>query len=497
MMSIFPAIAGCHRPLVAAITMLLLAAAHFDCDAATASPSAAGRPVAAPPRISEKLLTVDDFGAKGDAVTDDTQAFRDYTAYLRKQAVANLPQRAWVLGFGRVYNVSDSIDLTGFQFFLFQGNGSQIRSRVREYPAIDAAGTGNSTFENLHIWAGAPGGPENAAICGLQIGLISNSQPEPSMTLFNVHIDGWYSQAALVNHESEIFSAYDLRINNRYDGPEWAYCVIEDGIGHWPFHSKYIKNTRSVDVFGSFNENVFDKADLENTGNGPVVWMSGATRHAYRRSYMASFTKGAPVPIAVICTKFKAGPEVCHGVIGLEWDVHSETSPSSVFLFSGSPRVDVSGLFVNDHLVQAGHLFASDAGVTSVKFCNTRLDVPNWFSPAGAKQTVFDKPELYTFQGDACIHNRYHTVWNAPAQFVGRFRSDKLEGFAFGPGSYIAEDYDGSRITTGTLDAASIRGSGPVIFNNLPASASGLAPGQLWNNHGVLSIAPGDGKGTP
>jgi len=313
------------------------------------------------------------------------------------------------------------------------------------------------------------------------------------MTLFNVWIDGWYSQAAFVNHESEIFSAYDLRITNRYVGPEWAYCVIEDGIGHWPFYSKYIKNTRAVDVFGSFNENVFDKADLENSGNGPVVWISGgAARHAYRRCYAASFTKGKPVPIAVVCAKFKAGPTVTHGVVGLDWDVHTETSPSSVFLFSGTGAVNVSGLLVNDHLVQAEHLFAAEAGITSVKFCDARLNVPNWFSPAGAKQTVFDRPEIYTLQGDVCIHNRNRGVWVAPEQFVGRFRSDDLEGFKFGAGSYIAEDYRGSRIVTGSVEAGRIEGNGPVIFGNLPTRASGLAPGQLWNNHGVLSIAPGE-----
>ena len=45
-------------------------------------------------RVGEKLLTVDDFGAKGDGKADDTQAFRDYTAYLRKREKENLPQRA-------------------------------------------------------------------------------------------------------------------------------------------------------------------------------------------------------------------------------------------------------------------------------------------------------------------------------------------------------------------------------------------------------------------
>jgi hypothetical protein len=67
-----------------------------------------------------------------------------------------------------------------------------------------------------------------------------------------------------------------------------------------------------------------------------------------------------------------------------------------------------------------------------------------------------------------------------------------LDGFAFGPGSCIAEDYSGSRITTTSLDARALRATGPVVLVHLPTDPHGLALGQLWNNHGTLSIVSGD-----
>jgi hypothetical protein len=44
------------------------------------------------------FLTPEDFGAKGDSTTDDSNAFDAYTAYLRTQFNTSTPQLAWVLG---------------------------------------------------------------------------------------------------------------------------------------------------------------------------------------------------------------------------------------------------------------------------------------------------------------------------------------------------------------------------------------------------------------
>ena len=45
--------------------------------------------------------------------------------------------------------------------------------------------------------------------------------------------------------------------------------------------------------------------------------------------------------------------------------------------------------------------------------------------------------------------------------------------------------------TTGTPTViVTVKASGVVNIANLPTSASGLATGDLWNNAGVLSVAP-------
>ena len=415
--------------------------------------------------VNDGLKTVHDFGAVGDGQTDDTRAFTAYGVWLRQQLNSNSAQQAWVLGFGRRYIVSGSIDFTNFRYFTFEGHDSQIISNARGVAAIDALGMENCLIRDLSLYSGAPTDP---AFIGLQLGVYSDGFGHPQNTIENVTITGFFSRACLFNAGSETTSFVDLKLVNEYVGTSVCYGLIQDGTGFWSIISQYVTVTRTANIGASFNENLFVKPVIETNGGGPAVWMSATRRHAYKSGYMKV---GNNLPIAVL--HFLDNSGAAHLQSLLDWDVHGEASPSSIFLISGYSAPILAGLQMRDHLVQAKTIFSLDTGVISFTVRNAYISVPEWYSPTGATQRFFDAPAQYTLQGTVAIDSVASAAWQPPSQFVGTFLSDDITPFSFGPGSVIAQSFVKSQLigpiaTTAAFSA----GNGAVAIATDPTNAN-------------------------
>ena len=451
--------------------------------------------------VNDGLKTVHDFGAVGDGQTDDTAAFAAYAVWLRQQLNSNGAQQAWVLGFGRRYIVSDSLDFTNFRYFTFEGHDSQIISNVKNLPAIDALGMENCLIRDLSLYAGAPSDP---AFIGLQLGVYVDGIGHPQNTVENVTITGFFNRACVFNAGSETTSFVDLKLVNEYVGSTWCYGIIQDATAYWSIVSKYVSVTRTRNIGASFNENLFIKPVIETAGGGPAVWMSATHRHSYKAGYFS--IGGGSVPIAVL--NFLDNSGAAHTQSLLEWDVHAEVSPSATFLLTGYAAPVIDGLIFRDHLIQPRYLFSVDSSVTSVSIRNASIDASSWYSPAGATQRFFDTPARYSVQGRIYISSAAASVWQPPAAFVGAFQSDDISSFTFGNGNVIAQSFAKSQmigpvVATGSLSAA----GGAVLLGadatnpNIELGVQGTAANPYVDFNGA-GVTPGysarltmDGRG--
>lgn len=381
--------------------------------------------------VNTGLQTVHNFGAIGDGVADDTAAFAAYGAWLRQQKSVNGAQQAWVLGFGRRYIINDTLDFTKYKYVTFDGQGSQIISNVRGFAAIDGLGMENCIIRDLELYSGSPNNP---ALIGLQLGMYIDNQGHPQNSIENVVITGYYSRSCVFNAGSETCLFTNLKMVNRYIGTQWCYALIQDATGFWPIISKFVAVARTPNAAMSFNENTFIEPVVEMYGGGPAVWMSATHRHSYRGGYMIIQT-GFPAAVLNFLDVLGAG----HSQSLLEWDVHAEVAPTSIFLLTGYANPKLAGLLVRDHLIQAKNIFATTSDVNTVTIVDGRIEAPDWYSTIGAQQSVFDVPAKYSMQGVVYINSQSASVWSAPAKFVGSFFTDDATPFAFGVGTAFAQ----------------------------------------------------------
>jgi len=346
------------------------------------------------------------YGAVGDNVTDDTNAINAYLDAVRANS--------WkVVNFnpGAKHYVTGSLNFTGLSRVWIRGNGALIRSTEATYPIVDMLKSNNCTMEHLRITGGSQGSP---CTRGLQIGLLESNQGYPENLFVGVQVDGYFTDAAFINQNSEVCASYTCEYINRYPGGT-CYAIILDGSKHWPFVSEFQTSARSADTFVSFNSSEFYACkiySLATTGTAGCVWMCGGADHKFVGGYAQ--TAGAYPAVTIYMGGSGASLARLRNFV---WSVHTEIAPSSLIYFTGTANPVVEGLRLTDHLCQvqnvSGYALARDSGTVSgtITMYDTEIRLYRW-SNSGAR--LVDNPASYQIEGKVWISEDHIANFNQP-----------------------------------------------------------------------------------
>jgi hypothetical protein len=354
-------------------------------------------PRSAQDRAQSMALTVEDFGAKGDQVTDDTAAFNAYASYLRGMT-GYFVYKQFTLGHSRVYVLRGSVNLTALSNLKFEGNGSCIVASPTSpgTVALDCVEANLVSFNDFTLIA-------EGANCkyGIQVGRAVNPALASTIYFNNIRMDGTFANACIYNRAAESSEFNHVSIQNRTNAAT-AYALIMDGDCTFPITSAFAStynpgspttaDGQAPGTTQSFNQQTFVSCSIISY-HAPAIWMSCLRSHKYMNCYAAGWSQGGSGPIAVI--SYVAG-----GVADdLHWDVHCEPENiTNVFTITGAVASPVMrNLYLSDCFLEAtGSVFVLGAGVTSLTLHDLELHIENCTHPG---VVIFDNPANYTILG--------------------------------------------------------------------------------------------------
>ena len=351
-------------------------------------------------RANTAALTVEDFGAKGDAIADDTAAFNAYAAYLRALPGYGTLYTRFTLGSSRTYSIAGSVNLTGLSNVIFEGNGSLIvaNATVAGTSMLDAVQSSGITFQNLGIYSAN-------ANCkyGIQVGRPLNpAAGATNITFINLWIAGLFSGACIYNRAAEISNYLSVQVTNQANSPT-AYGIIMDGDCSFPITSQFaatynpsaptVADGLAHGTLMSNNQMTFVGCSLVSQYS-PAVWMSNLRGHHYINSYTAGFLNGAGTSSPAAIISYAAGGAVSD----LYWECLSEGPVTNIFRIDGAVAAPlIRTLYVRMYyLSSTGPVFRLGAGVSTLTIHDLELHIDNSVT---TPINVFDNGANYALYG--------------------------------------------------------------------------------------------------
>ena len=455
----------------------------------------------APSDRANFTVNVKDFGAVGDDTTDDTTAINAAFSAARSAqkslpGIGSSPNMCVVFPKG-VYRITGTLNLTGFTAWSLcvDGQGAQIDAQISGAPVIDALGSRFLNVNNLNI----VGNPSYIPSIGIQIGRIS-AAPADLHTFRNVNVTGYFSTAVFYNLASET-NEFDKDTFGNSNPASGTYGLIQDGINYFGVTSAFVTQTLSGVAAHSFNENLFINCDIYNSAStGVPIWIAGAGRHKFLRSYVVGHQHGVVLYAGV------------GSIAMLDMDAHFETSAlTDIFFITGtSSNPVIDGLSYLDHYSEAGtSIFSVDSGVSIATVQNANIQVEGLYNTSAL---MFSDPTKFYMSGSVYVPNSSN--WNYPARFQGTvgygltmtglvYDNTTAVNAGIGNGIFNAITSGGhnmalgdnalSHLTTGSYNSAV--GSGSLLLNSGGVNNTGVGFGALGNATGNSSIAVGVNAG--
>jgi hypothetical protein len=344
-----------------------------------------------------EIISVKDFGAVGDGVTDDSAAINAAFEHVRNlidnTTVVNGTAIKIVFPPGQ-YSVESTINATSLRALhvTIECWGATIIGRCTGKPVIDALNSRYWTFRDIALW----GDEDNMPTIGIQVGrteLVASSAGDGNME--NVAINGYFSFCGFYNFTSETCRYEHLRISNR-NPLNTAYCLVMDGTNHFDIQSDFVTQQNPPDTAVSFNENTFYSCDFrKDTSGHPILLVGQISRHQFIGSYAVSFDTAAVYVLKPV--------EISHLHLDLHCEVDDDgggTELQNILLVdntSGAGNIPFFGLRIKDHNPQCDGALIEFTGTTySVRFdgceieCgNPKNTVPVFGATAGASKVFF------------------------------------------------------------------------------------------------------------
>jgi hypothetical protein len=259
----------------------------------------ASRTVAA--KLGE-VVSVKDFGAVGDGVTDDTAAFNAMTAYLRARMVDtpdyDYAPVALVIP-PAAYAVS-SWDLTGLliQNVHVIAHGAVLVANTAGKHVVDALDSRYIKFHGLMVYSasgvvaksGLQVGPRGGGTCG-------------NFLLSDITIAGYFASAPYMNLGAETTQLRNARFIQRSTDPN-AFAQICDGLSTYLPTSDYVTVTRSAGQVLSFTANSYNACQLRNEGGGSASYLGGSVGWEFDKGcYHLSYNDSAFVVYGTLANR--------------------------------------------------------------------------------------------------------------------------------------------------------------------------------------------------
>lgn len=317
-------------------------------------------------------VSVKDFGAKGDGVTDDTAAIQRAIDYVRASVVtAGTVLRVaptLLFPFGS-YRVTSSLNMSGFRNHAWRivGEGATLLGETNGTPVVDLMGTRYFDWHGLCIVGSTTNTPNYGVILGRTFANAGSSAGEYEFN--NCTFYGTFTRACLYTLAPEVVQYSFVRFWNKHASFD-SYCVIIDTDNNENITSAFQNITLPPGTPQSCNENTFITCDFRKDISGDCILYRGrgGSRHKFINSYAAT-VDGSAVFLK---------EAVWHQLLQL--DMHVETSGAKRTLLidneTSVSNIAMKGLRIRDHNPQCSESLINVTGTKrAVLFDDLEIDV--------------------------------------------------------------------------------------------------------------------------